>query len=90
LWGLFWGWGCWFGVCFGVVVGLFCGCFGDCQVTARGLGPKRCKAGALNHFATFFREKEKNEVRDSKVLKILETKDLHIQQLKRVRNINSK
>ncbi|CAB3985905.1 Hypothetical predicted protein [Paramuricea clavata] len=36
-----------------------------------------------NHFATFFREKEKNEVRDAKVLKILETKDLHIQQLER-------
>ena len=31
-----------------------------------------------------FREKEKTEVRDEKVLKILETKDLQIQQLERV------
>ena len=32
-----------------------------------------------------FREKEKNEVRDAKVLKILESKDLQIQQFERVR-----
>ena len=35
-----------------------------------------------------FREKEKNEIRDEKVLKILQTKDLQIQQLERVRISN--
>ena len=35
-----------------------------------------------------FREKEKNEIRDEKVFKILETKDLQIQQLERVRISN--
>ncbi len=32
----------------------------------------------------FFRDKAKNEIRDEKVLKILETKDLQIKQLERV------
>ena len=35
-----------------------------------------------------FGEKEKNEIRDEKVLKILEAKDLQIQQLERVRISN--
>ena len=35
-----------------------------------------------------FREKEKNEIRDETVLKILETKDLQTQQLERVRISN--
>ena len=36
-----------------------------------------------------FRENAKNEIRDEKVLKILQTKDLQIQQLERVRMSNN-
>ena len=52
------------------------------------LRARQCFPARFVHDILIFklnREKEKNEVRDSKVLKILESKDVQIQQLERVR-----